>query len=302
MRATRGPGHTQGYKREAQNQAAQFKERLTSALARCNVMPRSEESPIFILSAGWRSGSTLLQRMMMQHNKKLLVWGETFNYAHVLERLMDQLRAFTDAWPKASYLISNRLTESLSDQGVANLYPDVEYLLSAHIKFLDELLAAQAKHLGYSTWGAKEVRWSSTQALYLKTLYPKAKFLLLYRNPYDAYASFYRICDGWFARWPEHMIATPYAFGRQWATLTEDFIAHHEELGALLVRYEDLDSPEKTAELSAYLGWEVPRARELRRLVTDKIEAKGPEHTRLPAVDRALLSLAVRKTAKRAGY
>ena len=37
-----------------------------------DVASSSEDAPIFILSAGWRSGSTLLQRML---TPECLIWG-----------------------------------------------------------------------------------------------------------------------------------------------------------------------------------------------------------------------------------
>ncbi|MEO0535490.1 MAG: hypothetical protein AAF215_16660 [Cyanobacteria bacterium P01_A01_bin.123] len=36
------------------------------------------DSPIFVFSAGWRSGSTLLQRLVMS-DKSVVIWGELFN-------------------------------------------------------------------------------------------------------------------------------------------------------------------------------------------------------------------------------
>ena len=39
-------------------------------------------SPVFILSAGWGAGSTLLQRLIMSSGE-VLVWGEPFDQAAI---------------------------------------------------------------------------------------------------------------------------------------------------------------------------------------------------------------------------
>ncbi len=215
---------------------------------------------------------------------------------------MSQFRAFDQEWPKDSYFVSKRMQQKLSDQGVANLYPDVQNLFAAHLRFLEDLLMHPAREQGFSQWGVKEVTWGSEHALYLRYFYPKAKFLFLYRNPLDAYASFYRVCDGWFDRWPTSLIATPYAFGKAWARLTEDFLLSSKALGAMLLRYEDLDNKEVIDGLAQYVGWTLPRASELRRLATDKIEIKDVPDTQVPWIDRVFLTFATRRVARLAGY
>ncbi len=40
-----------------------------------NLENEEDERPIFILSAGWRSGSTLIQRLIMS-KERILIWGE----------------------------------------------------------------------------------------------------------------------------------------------------------------------------------------------------------------------------------
>ena len=60
------------------------------------VQSPSTDEPVFVLAAGWRSGSTLLQRMLMRH---CLVWGEPFGRAMLIDSLAQPLQTFTDTWP-----------------------------------------------------------------------------------------------------------------------------------------------------------------------------------------------------------
>ena len=59
--------------------------------------------PIFILAAGWRAGSTLLQRMVLA-NRRTLVWGEPYAHADLAGSLSRQIRAFSAAWPQDQWL------------------------------------------------------------------------------------------------------------------------------------------------------------------------------------------------------
>ncbi|GAW95534.1 MULTISPECIES: hypothetical protein [Colwellia] len=59
----------------------------------------SDDAPVFILSAGWRSGSTLLQRMIMTSGDRM-IWGEPIHRANIIQTLSDQIRCFSTDWPR----------------------------------------------------------------------------------------------------------------------------------------------------------------------------------------------------------
>ena len=130
IRALFGPPHTWRYAVDAQRQCVDLRARLDDAFvwASENVKKCSDE-PVFILSAGWRSGSTLLQRMLMQNNERILIWGEPFHQSNILDCMMNQFRCFTAEWPKERHFLSRRNDRKLSDQWIANLYPDVDFLI-----------------------------------------------------------------------------------------------------------------------------------------------------------------------------
>ena len=302
-RALFGPEHTWGYRQRAEREAADLPMRLEDALRwSTTAVCCSTDRPIFILSAGWRSGSTLLQRMIMQHNSKLLIWGEPFNMGHILDGMISQFKGFNAAWPKKSHFLSKRGNGVLAQQWVANLYPDVDDLFQANLAFLDRLFAQPARAAGYAQWGVKEVRWTIEHAIFLRRLYPNCKIIFLCRDPFDSYASYYRICDGWFFHWPDQPIATPYAFGRCWARLAQGYLKGHKMVDGLLVRYEDLSKPATVERLNDYLGWPVSAASSLERVTGDTADRSRGNVVDLPYIDRFLLDMAVGRTRAAVGY
>ena len=109
-----------------------------------------------------------------------------------------------------------------------------------HRALFVSMFADPAKRAGASRWGIKEVRLGIEHAYYLRWLYPKARFLFLYRNPlasYQSYVGFGRDC---YYTWPDRPVFTPTAFGSLWRQLMEGFLRNNETVGRMLVRYEDL--------------------------------------------------------------
>ncbi|MDA1050975.1 MAG: hypothetical protein O3C40_10910 [Planctomycetota bacterium] len=60
----------------------------------------TSERPVFVLAAGWRSGSTLLQRMLMP---ECFIWGEPYGHSGMLQSLADPLRCITEDWPEPHF-------------------------------------------------------------------------------------------------------------------------------------------------------------------------------------------------------
>lgn len=305
IRAFLGPRHTWGLTSRATRLSADLSSRLDDALARTS--PRTapaDEQPVFLLSAGWRSGSTLLQRMVMEHNEDILIWGEPFAHSNIHDSLLNQFRAFTRQWPQDDFFLSRMEIRKMSDTWTANLYPDVDCLFDAHRSFYRTLFHEPAARMGCRNWGLKEVRLTIDHARYLRALYPNCKIVLLYRNPLDAYHSYCEWGLAWARKWPG-FISTPYAFGRSWAELTRGYLEGHAGVDALLIRYEDLDNPADVARLESYLGWPVPRSSAMRRI--GRIPGSSPatpdlRQSTLPRIDRVLLNFATRNVLGDAGY
>jgi len=258
----------------------------------------SGETPIFIFASGWRSGSTLLQRLVVSGGDAL-IWGEPWAFCDHVRTLARTLRPLREQDPPEEFFFDHIQDHSRTrwqEEWIANLYPEPDALVAAHRQFFLTLYADPARRRGYRRWGIKEVRLGADEATYLRWLFPAAKLLFLYRNPYHAYRS-YRLKRSWFDRWPEEPVLTPLQFGRMWKRLTEGFLERHEKLDGRLVQYEELCSGRLSAELSAYL--DLPLREDALRKV---ILGRRRELEAVPAPERRLLRRAVEPLASRLGY
>jgi hypothetical protein len=198
-----------------------------------------DEDPIFLLSAGWRSGSTLLQRLIMS-DSRVLIWGEPYDECGIIQALANTTKPFRADWPPAEYYYDGRPPSDLTSEWIANLFPALENLRSGHRALLDKVFAEPARRAGVPRWGIKEVRLGIEHGFYLRWLYPRARCVFLYLNPLDAYRSYARYGRSWYDTFPDKPIFTPTAFGQHWRRLMQGFVTDAKRLDALLVRYEDL--------------------------------------------------------------
>ncbi len=260
-------------------------------------------APIFILSAGWRSGSTFLQRWLMR-DTDLLVWGEPFRYSEPIHQLAFQVRAFAQpGWPYDFFFADEYDDGSdLTSEFVANLYPSMVEFLEAHLAYFRRLFIEPCARFKRARWGLKEVALTVDDACYLKWLFPQARFLFLYRNPYDAFRS-YRQWRNWYRRWPDEPIFTPGRFGQCWKELTTDFVQNHQKVGGLLLRYEQLRTPETRKRLEDYLGLAIADPLTLPR-VRDRVQVdvQGEDDRWVPRLERYLLKRAVEPVSTELAY
>ena len=167
---------------------------------------------------------------------------------------------------------------------------------------MSTLFAEPAKAFGGDNWGMKVVRLDIDHASYLRRIYPSAKIVFLCRNPFASYASFRKVYDGWFAKWPNEVVATPYAYGKNWAKLTRGFVEGVDSVGGFFIKYEDLDNEGRCQELGEYLGWPISKASSLLRIVGGVGGMAGESRPSLPIAERVLLQIAVKGVLELAGY
>lgn len=259
-----------------------------------------ESSPIFILSAGWRSGSTLLQRMICS-TSDTIVWGEPYAYCDLVPSLSAQFLPFSKDWPNPGWFRPPGSAD-LKNDWIANLYPSLSDLRGAHRSYFERLLRVPAIQAGYKNWGFKEVRLTIEDAAYLRWLFPRCRLLLLVRNPYDAYLSYKGIGTRNYIRWPNKPIFTPWQWGRMWARAATGYRLHASKIDALLVRYEDLSSRETAQAIGRYLGAEVPPASEMSRVANEKSNGAVTAKKSLSFIERILMRAALGDAAKPLGY
>ncbi len=297
--ALKGPAQAWAQHRQLVKGHAGIESGLAALQAICPTPKDDPEAPIFLLSAGWRSGSTLLQRLIMS-DKRALIWGEPYDECGPIQAMAGTLKAFRPGWPPAEYYYDGTPPAQLTGSWVANLFPAPASLWHAHRRFHDTLFAAPATEAGAARWGIKEVRWGIEHARYLRWLYPNARFVLLYRNPLEAYRSYCRYGRSWYDTFPDKPVFTPTAFGAHWRTLMEGYLAGAESIGAMLLRYEDLVGPNPPlAELDAYLDIQTNHG-----VLANKVGSseRGGEKVQINALERWLLKRAVGPVAAKLGY
>lgn len=214
------------------------------------------DAPVFILAAGWRSGSTLLQRMCME---EYFMWGEPYGTSGTIPAMCDAFARSIAADSGEKMIYKGGESPEFIDKFIANLSPDFKTLVDAHRAFFKAMFARQEK------WGLKEVRLDANHATYLRYLFPKAKIVFLYRNPYDCWRSVYKwlhVTDEGAANklydcFPGAEI-TEQNFGKHWAFLTKGFLEKAKELNACVISYEDLCAG-KWERLEKYLGFKLSK-------------------------------------------
>ena len=129
--------------RRAREDAADVRARLADIVRRWpEQVGTSEARPIFVFAAGWRSGSTLVQRMLTSVDD-IMIWGEAYSRSQLVGTLLKQFRAITMDHP-FPYYVADVFEGDLSDQWIANIYPSFDRLIRAHRAFFTELFEIPA--------------------------------------------------------------------------------------------------------------------------------------------------------------
>jgi hypothetical protein len=202
---------------------------------------RDTEAPIFLLSTGWRTGSTLLQRVLVT-DPRLLLWGEPLGGMALLSRMTEMVnyslsQTDLELWKNQD----KALPSSLPTSWIATLTPPSDDFRLALRSLFERWLAEPARQRGFSRWGLKEVRLGATEAYLLHWLFPNAKFLVISRNPYDSYRSLAdSTWEGVYYRHPDVFVDSAAGFARHWSRLAVSWSDLPAGFPFFHIRYEDL--------------------------------------------------------------
>ncbi|MEM9384640.1 MAG: sulfotransferase [Pseudomonadota bacterium] len=199
-------------------------------------------APIWVLAAGWGSGSTLVQRLLISSGKAL-IWGEPLDRVVPIPHLAAPIAGLQPDWPPPEHFQSAPSLRALANAWVANLVPPLGALREAQRAWMTAWLQPSAQSLAVASdaitsFGLKEVRLCAGYGHFLKWLFPASKIVFVVRHPYDCWRS----CKGvdWYSVWPRYRVAKRLAFAHHWRHLTRSFLAEAQRLDALLLPYESL--------------------------------------------------------------
>jgi len=219
---------------------------------------RESESPIFLLATGWRSGSTLLQRILVT-DPRVLLWGEPLGEMALVSGIAGILTRLSRSSPSEHWADNEGLFSSLATSWIASLYPPGKDLRLGLLAFFDQWIGQPARERGFQRWGFKEVRLGAAEATLLHWIYPKAKFVLLARNPYDCYRS---LSDsGWHHLYycrPDVRVDSAAGLARNWNRIALSWSELPADFPAIRIKYEDIVGGRfDFRKLESWLGIEI---------------------------------------------
>lgn len=143
------------------------------------------DAPIFIFSFSWRSGSTLIQRVI-NSSGEAIIWGEP-HILNVLRECFDRLLELSHETQWARDSVKNNGWEK---SWAPTIQPAPEFVNESAKKFFQNLYATPTHDKGVEKWGFKEVRrHAAKNASFLREVYPGAKIVFHFRNPLYVYSS-----------------------------------------------------------------------------------------------------------------
>lgn len=238
------------------------------------------EAPIFLLSTGMRTGSTLLQRILIT-DSRLLLWGEPMGGMNITSRLARIINDCVSPWLLDSWheqLSPN--SPGLTKSWIAHLNPSADNFRLGIRSLFDTWLGSPAHRNGFSRWGFKEVRLGATPAVLLHWLYPNAKFILLTRRPFDCYRSFADAgSNPHFVEHPNYVVNSAAGFAREWNRIAMSWSELPADFPSRLIKYEDLTSGTfDFRAIESWLGLKLNESEALSKKVGRTAFRKGLHH------------------------
>jgi hypothetical protein len=211
----------------------------------------------------------LLQRILVT-DPRVLLWGEPLGEMALVSGFAEMLtRLSTFPGLPGRVAENENVFSSLATTWIATLYPPGTDFRSGLLNFFDQWLGESARKQGFSRWGFKEVRLGAAEATLLHWLYPKAKFVLLSRNPYDCYRS---LADSrwhhlYYAR-PDIRVDSAAGLARHWNRIALSWSELPAGFPAFRIKYEDLIADRVDfRSFESWLGIEIKERKALSAIV-----------------------------------
>jgi hypothetical protein len=219
--------------------------------------------PVFVLSAGWRSGSTALQRLIISGGAAF-IWGEPYPTSRLLPRLQRIAVevGIIDGQPDR-VLSGTDLSAEMSDSWVATTNPPASAIMGGIRAMLQETYWDPLRETGFTSWGAKEVVATPEQIRLLAHAFPEAYFVCVVRKPTAAYRSFRRFVVSGVTTRPGgavrlRWVKGPVGYAENWVRMARAFRGFEEDPRFHLFRHEDITGDPAFAErLGGLLGMQL---------------------------------------------
>ncbi len=147
--------------------------------------------PIFITAPTARNGVTLLQRLL-NSTGRILVYGENRTLFDVLPALAINLVHMQQIRGSANVALRERIRGGDTEFWSSEVNPPLEQLVVHAIESFFSLVKVyenSAKQDGFARWGMKNPMPQSKSVHQLCQLLPRAKVIVIFRDPFEAAAS-----------------------------------------------------------------------------------------------------------------
>ena len=143
-----------------------------------------QQQPVFVFAACWRTGSTLVQRIITASGE-IFVWGEPA-FLPEAKKLHDRAAEFFRRAAKNRKQGMGKKT----GQWIPIVCPLPEQAVLAMRAYFETLYVPETRELGFNRWGFKEVRPGAREHIeLLAEVFPEARFVFLMRDPYETFRS-----------------------------------------------------------------------------------------------------------------
>lgn len=205
---------------------------------------RSNEEPTFVLSVGYGTDANYFLNCI---DPDVHIWRGSYDRIGVLDNLAQTIRGVTNSWPPKS---NDKPTHT----------PDVSSLCQATENYINTLFRRSKTFSETDAWGFSTHNSHSDHAFLLRWIYPKAKIVILMRNPFDAFKTYLQSGELQYATWPSNPLNSAETFAAQWNSLTYSLFLAADELKAKIVRYEDIVRTDYDwSSIETYLEREIQR-------------------------------------------